>query len=367
MKKGSIDRPFMVCVILLVVAGFLIFSSASLGLLTKGGNQYSDVVFSQTFFGLFFGSIAMLITSRFQYKNWRKYAFYLFIVSIFVGLLVFVPGIGFAHGGAHRWINVFGQSFQPAELVKISFIFYLATWLTANKNQVQTFKKGFVPLLVILAIVAALILAQPDTDTFALIVCTGLAMFLTAGGKWRHVAVLLFAGLVGLFLIASFRPYVKQRIMTFINPSENGLTSGYQIQQSLIAIGSGGVTGRGFGQSIQKFNFLPEPIGDSIFAVAAEEFGFMGSVSILILFVFLAFRGLKIAAQTDEMFGRLLVVGIVILITAQAFVNIAAMLGVIPLSGNPLPFVSHGGTALLFTLAEVGIVLSVSRHQKRID
>jgi len=348
-----------------MVVGFFIFSSASLGLLTKGGDQYSSVAFSQTFFGLFLGTFAMIIASRIQYKNWRKYAFYLFIFSILLNLLVFVPGIGFEHGGAKRWIIILGFSFQPAEILKTAFIIYFAAWLASVKDKVATLQQGLFPFLLILGVVGSVILLQPDTDTFALITCAGLAMFITAGGKWKHVMALFLLGLLGLFLIALARPYVKDRIMTFINPSENGLTSGYQIQQSLIAIGSGGMVGRGFGQSVQKFNFLPEPIGDSIYAVAAEEFGFVGAVLLIFLFVFFAFRGLKIAVRTEESFGRLLVVGIVILITAQAFVNIGAMLGVLPLSGNPLPFVSHGGTALLITLAQVGIILNISRFQKK--
>jgi cell division protein FtsW len=154
------------------------------------------------------------------------------------------------------------------------------------------------------------------------------------------------------------------RITTFLNPSANALGSGYQIQQSLIAIGSGGVTGRGFGQSIQKFNYLPEPIGDSIFAVASEEFGFVGAVTIILLFIFFSFRGLKIATHVPDTFGRLMVVGIVIMVVSQAFVNIGAMVGVLPLSGIPLPFVSHGGTALFMTLAEVGIILNISKTAK---
>ncbi len=361
------DRPFLICVITLIVVGFFIFSSASLGLLAKGGDQYSNVAFSQTFFGLFLGSIALIVASRINYKNWRKYAFYLFIGSLLLTAMVFIPGIGFEHGGAKRWILLGNFSIQPAEFLKTTFILYFAAWLASIKDRVGTFKQGFVPFVLILGVVGSLMLSQPDTDTFALIACTGVAMFLVAGGKWKHIGLLVLGGIVGLFIIASFRPYVMQRIMTFANPAQNGLTSGYQIQQSLIAIGSGGFTGRGFGQSIQKFNFLPEPIGDSIFAVAGEEFGFIGTVSLVILFLFFSFRGLKIAVKTEESFGRLVVVGIVILITAQSFLNIGAMLGVLPLSGNPLPFVSHGGTALFITLAQVGIILNISKFQKKIN
>lgn len=363
--KNTVDRPFLFCVILLMVAGFFIFSSASLGLLAKSGNLYSSTAFSQTFFGLLLGSIAMIITARIPYKNWRKYAFYLFVASVIASLLVFVPHLGFAHGGARRWIAIGSFTFQPAELLKTAFILYFAAWLTSVKDKVGDFKKGLLPFLIIVSVAGIVMLAQPDTDTFALIFGTGVAMYLAAGGKWRHVFALFFVSVLGLFIIASFRPYVKARIMTFIDPASNSQTSGYQIQQSLIAIGSGHITGRGFGQSIQKFNFLPEPTGDSIFAVAAEEFGFLGSVGIICIFLFFAVRGLKIATAVDEPYGRLVIVGLIILITVQAFVNIAAMLGVLPLSGNPLPFVSHGGSSLLITLAQVGIILNISRHQKK--
>lgn len=363
--KKTIDKPFLIATIILVTAGFFIFSSASLGLLTRGGNVYSNAAFSQTFFGLFLGTIALFTTMRIPHKFWKKHAFFIFIGAMILTALVFVPHVGFEHGGAKRWLVILGQSFQPSEFLKIAFIIYFSAWASSMKEKIGTVKQGLIPFLVIVGLVGILLLLQPDTDTFMVTFFAGLGIFLTAGGKWKHIFLLLLCSVIGIAIIASLRPYVKQRITTFINPTQNGLTSGYQIQQSLIAIGSGGFTGRGFGQSIQKFNFLPEPIGDSIFAVAAEEFGFVGAFVILLLFIVFAFRGLKIASKTDDLFGRLLVVGIVILIVSQAFVNIGAMLGVLPLTGIPLPFVSHGGTALLITLAEVGIILNVSKNQKK--
>jgi cell division protein FtsW len=197
-----------------------------------------------------------------------------------------------------------------------------------------------------------------------MIVFSGMAIFLVAGGRWKYILVVIATAILAIGALALVRPYVMQRITTFLNPSDNAQGSGYQIQQSLIAIGSGGLFGRGFGQSIQKFNFLPEPIGDSIFAVEAEEFGFIGAVILILLYVLSSIRGLKIASRVHDQFGRLLVVGIVIMIVAQAFVNIGAMLGVLPLSGITLPFVSHGGTSLFITLLEVGIILSISKSQK---
>ncbi len=365
MNKIKVDIPFLISILILVVVGFLIFFSASLGLLSKEPAKYSHVAFNQTVFGLLLGTVVCITTSRINYKLYRTYSFYLYLISIIVTLLVFVPHLGIGHGGAHRWIALGSFSFQPSEFLKIGFIIYLAAWFARYKDKISSFKYGFVPFAVLVFITGAVLLKQPDTDTFAVTCFAGVAMFLVAGGRWKYVFMTAVIGILGLGIIAYERPYVMSRITTFMHPENNAQGSGYQIQQSLIAVGSGGITGRGFGQSIQKFNFLPEPIGDSIFAVASEEFGFAGSLSIILLFIFFAFRGLKIAGKVPDPFGRLLVVGIVIMIVSQAFVNIGAMVGVLPLSGIPLPFVSHGGTALLMTLAEVGIILNISKTAKK--
>ena len=275
-----------------------------------------------------------------------------------------MPHIGSSHGGAARWIYIGSLSFQTSELLKIGFIMYLSAWLSV-KDKAKTFRNGFLPFAILSLIVGLILLKQPDTDTFLITFFAGIAIFLTAGGKWRYMMILAMIGAMGIGVLAIERPYLMSRFTTFLNPGQNSLTSGYQIEQSLIAVGSGGLTGRGFGQSIQKFNFLPEPIGDSIFAVASEEFGFIGAVGIVLLFVFFAFRGLKIAGRVPDNYGRLITVGIVIMIVSQAFVNIGAMVGILPLSGIPLPFISHGGTALFMTLAEIGIVLNVSKSMRK--
>jgi cell division protein FtsW len=363
-SRSPVDRTFLVITIILIVAGFFIFSSASLGLLAKEGANYSSITFSQTVLGLFLGSLAMIVASRLDYKLWRSLAFWFFLAAIALNILVLVPSIGFEHGGARRWIMLGGVSFQPSEVLKLGFVLYFAGWLGGVKDKVKDARFGLLPLVVLLGICGGLLLQQPDTDTFLIIVATGLAMFVAAGGQWRWVLMLGAIGLVGLAFLAFTRPYVMKRIQTFLNPTADSLGSSYQIQQSLIAIGSGQMFGRGFGQSVQKFTYLPEPIGDSIFAVAAEEFGFVGSVLLLAIFLLFATRGLKIASRVPNAFGRLAVVGLVIMITAQAFVNIGAMLGVLPLSGITLPFVSHGGTSLFISLFEVGIILSISRTQK---
>lgn len=360
----KIDIPFLISIIILVVAGYLIFASASLGLLSKQPGKYANVAFNQTFLGLFLGSIACIVFSSVDFKILKKYSPYIFALSVIATLLVFVPHIGVGHGGAQRWIYVGPISIQPSELLKIGYIIFLSALLAKFKDKTWTIKYGLIPFFALTAIAGIVLLKQPDTDTFLITAFSGLAIFISAGGRWRYVLMMAIVGIAGLAFIAFMRPYVMSRITTFMHPEENSLGSGYQIQQSLIAIGSGGVFGRGFGQSIQKFNVLPEPIGDSIFAVAGEEFGFIGTVIIILLFIFFSFRGLKIAARVPDQFGRLVVVGIVILIVSQAFVNIGAMVGVLPLSGITLPFVSHGGTALFMTLAEVGIILNISKSQK---
>ncbi len=362
--KKKVDKTFLILTFALIILGFFIFSSASLGLLAKvyGEGKYQAVLFNQIVLGLGGGLTAMFITSRIPYAFWRKNAFYILIASFVLMTLVWTP-LGICTKGACRWLSLGGFSLQPAEFYKLGFIMYLACWYAGIKNKVITWKLGTLPFIILVGLSAALILKQPDTDTFMVVVLAGIAVYITAGGKWRDMLIMGLIGILGLTALVFQRPYLMNRIQSFIDPSKDPTGSSYQIQQSLIAIGSGGLTGRGFGQSIQKFNFLPEPIGDSIFAVAAEEFGFVGSLVIITLFLLFAFRGLKIAKYSPDIFSMLLVVGIITLIITQSFLNIAAMLAIIPLSGTPLLFISHGGTAMFFTLASVGIILNVSKFQ----
>lgn len=365
MIKG-VDRILLGIVIFLVTIGFFIFSSASLGLLSRSGASFSSVAFNQIVFGIIGGASALLLISQIYYRNWRQYAFYIFLATLLLTLMVFIPGVGFEHGGAQRWIQIGGFSFQPSELLKIGFIIYMATWLSGMSKEIGNTLRGTLPFLGIVGLVGVVMLLQPDTDTFLIMAVAGTAMFVTAGGRWRDVLIMFVTAILLIAVLAFTRPYVKDRIVTFMHPESDPLGSGYQINQSLIAIGSGGATGRGFGQSIQKFEYLPEPIGDSIFAVFAEEFGFVGSVLLIGMFAIFTFRGYRIASHAKDLFGMLLVVGFMTLIVSQAFLNIAAMLALAPLSGLPLPFISHGGTALFASLASIGIVLNVSKYQKKL-
>lgn len=357
------DTILLAIVAIMVAGGFLIFSSASLGLLARDGASFGSVAFSQFFFGIVGGSAALLIVSNIYYRHWRRFAFYIFLASLLLTAAVFIPGIGMTHAGATRWLDLGITTVQPSEFLKIGFIIYLATWLSGVQDKLASWRYGLLPFAGITGIVGIVMLLQPDTDTFLIMAAAGMAMFIVAGAKWRDFFVIILTGICMLAILAIMRPYVMDRLTTFLDPDADPLGSGYQIQQSLIAVGSGGFTGRGFGQSIQKFEYLPEPIGDSIFAVYAEEFGFIGATLLIVGFIFLTLRGYKIAAQASDSFGTLLVVGFMTLIVGQSFLNIGAMLGIAPLSGLPLPFISHGGTSLLATLTSLGIVLNVSKYQ----
>jgi cell division protein FtsW len=300
---------FLLSIVLLVVIGFFIFSSAALGLLAREGISYSSVALKQVLIGFVAGGITLVLGARIPYKVLRKYAFYIFLLSIILCILVFLPKIGFAHGGARRWLNLGSYTFQPSELLKLGAVIYFAAWAATVKDKIKTFKYGALPLFIILALTGALLMKQPDTGTFMVMFVALVAMFIAAGGKWRYILMLFLISVLSIAILAYIRPYLMARFLTFLDPANDPLGSGYQIQQSLIAIGSGGVLGRGFGQSIQKFNFLPEPMGDSIFAVASEEFGFIGAVTLIALILFFSLRGYKIGARISDSFGMLLVVG----------------------------------------------------------
>lgn len=361
----SFDRVLVILVIALVSIGFLIFSSASLGLLARHGASFTSVATNQFFYGIVGGSIALFVTSSIHYRVWRQFAFYLFLATLALTLLVFIPELGRTHGGARRWVDLGFISFQPGEFLKIGFTIYMATWLSGMKGRINDFVHSTLPFVGILIIVGIPVLKQPDTDMFLITVTAALAMFITVGGRVRDVVLMTITAILLIAVLAYFRPYVKERILTFIHPSSDLQGAGYQINQSLIAVGSGGLFGRGFGQSIQKFEYLPEPISDSIFAVYSEEFGFVGSTLLVLLILAFTFRGYRIATHAPDLFAMLLVVGLMTLFVTQSFLNIASMLGLVPLSGLTLPLISHGGTSLFVMLGAIGIIINISKYQKQ--
>ncbi|MFH1956159.1 MAG: putative lipid II flippase FtsW [Patescibacteria group bacterium] len=362
MKNKKYDKVFVFTVALLLLTGLFVFFSASMGLLNREGASFSNILFKQILFGIVQGLILLIITSKIHYKKWKKISLPLFLFSFLLTVLVFEPHLGFGHGGAKRWLDFGFFTFQPSELLKYAFIIYLASWLISRKEDIKSFRFGLLPFLVVSAFVGIVLILQPDIGTLGVIALTSAAMFFMAGGKPAQLAIIIFLGISLVVALAFIKPHAMSRMTVFLNPSADLQGIGYQSHQSLIAIGSGGLFGRGFGMSIQKFNYLPEPVGDSIFAVFAEEFGFVGSLFLISLFLFFLFRGSRIVMQTKDPFARLLGSGIVILIVLQSFINIGAILGILPLTGLPLIFISQGGSALAMALAGIGILLNISKN-----
>ncbi|MES2315013.1 MAG: putative peptidoglycan glycosyltransferase FtsW [Patescibacteria group bacterium] len=362
-KASKIDRFFLISIVSLTLVGFVIFLSASLGLLTQDGVNFGTVATKQII-SLAIGIVAFIIFSRIKYTYLRKSALFILLGAIIINLLLFIPSLTLFHGGAARWINIGPLSFQPSEFLKIAFIIYLAAWIQFARDKISTLKFGLAPYLVITAVLGGLLLAQSDTDTFLIIAFTGVVMLLVAGMPVKHMAMAGGVLILVVVAVVLLRPYAYQRVQTFFTGGSDTRGAGYQINQSLIAIGSGEITGRGFGQSIQKFGYLPQPTDDSIFAVASEEFGFIGSSILVALYLLVVASAFRIAGKSPDLFGSMLAVGIAVLIVTESFLNMSAMLGIVPLSGVPLLFVSHGGTALIIILAAAGVLANVSRYAK---
>lgn len=368
MRKKEYDKIFLLIIFIFLIVGIFILASASIGLLVKEGEKvrFSDILLRQFVLGLMPGLILLFITSRIHYKKWKKIALFFFLFSFLLTLAVFEKHIGFEYGGARRWLKIGSFSFQPSELLKFAFVVYLASWINTKQEDIKSFKFGLIPFLVIIAFVGIVLINQPNFGTLGVITITSLLMFVIGGGKLSQIAIIILLGLILIYIAMQFYPHVASRINVFLNPSLERKGIGYQIDQSLIAIGSGHIFGRGFGMSIQKFRYLPEPIGDSIFAVFGEEFGFLGSVLLISLFLFFLYRGFHIVLKNSDPFARLLGSGIIISITVQSFINIGSMIGILPLTGLPLTFISKGGSALLITLTQLGILLNISKNQIRV-
>lgn len=368
-KEKKIDSFFLGIVITLVIFGLLMFISASFGVLAKNQAKFSGILFNQIALGFVGGFFAMWVAYKIPYGFWRKNAFYLFLFAIVITALVFVPKLGFSHGGATRWLSIGPISFQPVEFLKVTFVVYFAAWIAwiRPKKNIDHAKKIVIPFLVLFGIVTAILVQQPDTKSLILLMVTGITMMFVAKIPFKYIAGIFIIGIIGFAVMVLVKPYILERVLTFIDPSRDPRGASFQLNQAQIAIGAGGLWGRGLGQGIQKFTYLPEPQGDSIFAVIGEELGFIGSFLTIILYVLFALRGFHIANRSPDIFSRLLVVGLVILLTAQSFLNIASIAGVFPLTGVPLVFISHGGTALLFAMFSVGIILNISKHRLSIN
>ncbi len=364
MATHKSDRTFVISLIALVVFGLIMLSSASAVMSYQNFHQNYYYFFRQLLLGGILGFLGFAIASKIDFHQWRKYSTILVGVTLLLLILVFVPGIGLEHNGAHRWLHLGPLTMQPTEMAKLTFLLYLAGWLEKRRKNVHDFQSSFIPFLAILGVLGLLVIAQPDVGTLSIIVISAIVMYFVAGASIKHLALLLAGGVLLFLLLIKIAPYRTARLTVFLNPDIDPQGIGYQINQSLLAVGSGGLFGQGLGKSIQKYNYLPEVAGDSIFAVIAEELGFLRVLILLILFGILAYRGFSIAKKAPDLFGKLIATGIVSWIVFQALLNIAAMLAIVPLTGVPLPFVSYGGTALMFTLIGMGIVLNISKQTR---
>lgn len=340
-------------------------------MISSAGVIYSETRFEdpyyffkhQLIYGVIPGFLALYAFSKIDYRFWKKIAVPFFFISVIMLLLVFVPGVGSKIYGASRWIQLGPFSFQPSEMAKLSIIIYLAAWLESRgARRIKDVFEGLLPFLGIMGLIGFLIIKQPDTGTLGVIIISSFVIFFISGAKIRHLFSIALVGISILGMLIAVEPYRLNRITAFLDPNTDPQGIGYQINQALLAVGSGGTFGVGLGHSRQKFNYLPEPVGDSIFAIIGEELGLVGSSLLVFLFVTLALRGIKIAKNSPDVFGKLLASGITVWIVSQAFINISANIALIPLTGIPLPFISYGGTSLVFLMSAVGILLNISKH-----
>ena len=363
MRDNKTDYLLLSYFGILLVFGLIMLTSASSPV---GHERFGDGYFfikRQILFGVLPGALFFLILSKLDYHLLKKYALPIFVGSIALLLLVFVPGIGSSYNtSASSWLSVAGFSFQPAELAKLALIIYMAGILSKMGRGIEDLKQGFLLALGLGFIPVALVILQPDIGTVSILFSILFAMLFVAGAKWSHIIGLAGTGLAGLILIVVMAPYRAARLMTFLHPELDPQGIGYQINQAFLAIGSGGIFGRGLGHSLQKYQYLPEVHSDSIYAVIAEEMGLVIAIAVIILLILIIARGFIVAKNAPDQFGRLLVSGIIIWLATQSFLNIGAIVGVLPLTGVPLPFISHGGTSLMIAMGAVGILVNASKQ-----
>ncbi len=365
-RKKRPDFLIALIVFALVILGLVMITSASVVTsyeITEGKSNYYFLTHQLIAVGI--GFFVWLAFYSIDYNKWKKWAIYIFLFSIILLFLVFMPGIGKSIGGAYRWIGIGSFSFQPSEFVKLAIILYLAAWLDKKREKVADFWHSFLPFVLILGAILYLVVREPDMGTAIILGIIAVGMYFVAGANILYL-ILSLPVLGGLFwFLVKKAPYRLARITAFLDPSRDVLGISYHIHQTLIAIGSGGLWGLGFGNSRQKYNYLPEAHTDSIFAIICEELGFLRAIFVIILFAVFALAGLGVAKRAPNNFGRLLAFGIVLWFVAQAFVNLAVMLGLLPFTGVPLPFISFGGSSLVISLAAVGILLNISKQTNR--
>lgn len=356
------DYLLMAAIFALVIFGLAMLASASSEL---GKSKFNDSYYylkHQILYGLSFGIAGFFFGYFVYYQRFRRFAFPLLVLGILTLGMVFTS-LGVEVRGSNRWVNLGPISFQPSEIMKLVFIVYLAAWLSNSKAQrVKNFSEGLLPFLLVSGFVAALLLLQPATSTMVILLASGLVVYFFSGAKARYIVSAIFLGLLILAAVTYATPYRMARLTSFFDRSADTQGESYHINQALIAIASGGLVGAGYGQSATKANYLPAPIDDSIFAVIAEELGFIGASFVVVLFAILVLRLFWLAKRTRDNFGKLILVGFGAIVALQSFTNIAAISGVIPLTGVPLPFISYGGTALAAFLTMAGISLNISKY-----
>lgn len=353
-------------ILLFVLLALLVFG---LVMIASAGVAYSKTRFHDPYFffkrqllGMGVGVLLLCMAQKIPYQFWKKISLLFFLCSLVLLVLVFIPGIGTKIYGANRWLQFGPFSFQPSEMLKLSLIIYLAAWIEGRGEKIKDFFDGFIPFIAIVSIIGFLLIKQPDMGTLGVTILIALSVFFVSGSKLSHIILMGSAGLAAFFVLVKMESYRMNRLLAFIHPELDPQGVGYQVNQALLAIGSGGIFGLGLGNSLQKFNYLPEPVGDSIFAIIGEELGLVGAAIMVLLFVVIAMRGLRVARHAPDMFARLVAVGMVVWVFSQAFINIASISGLIPLTGIPLPFISYGGTSVVFLMIGMGILLNISRQ-----
>ena len=361
-EKKPFDFWLFMTVLMMLSFGLVILFSASAPWSQKDYDDIYHIIKSQLVFAVI-GIVAMLFSANINYHLYGKLFVKLFIAGSIISLaLVLVPGIGKEVNGSWRWIYVGSLHFQPSELAKLGLILFLSFSLSKRKKPMDSFLKDFTPYLVLIGIFAGLLLMEIHLSA-TIIMCSVACIVLFAGGaKLRHFTIVAIPAIAGLAAIIAFTDYMTPRIRAYLDPWSDKLGEGYQTIQSLYAIGSGGIFGRGLGQSMQKFLWLPEAQNDYIFAVLAEELGFVGVLAVLLLFLIFIWRGIKIAINAPDIYGSLVAVGITSLIAVQSLFNVAVVTKLVPPTGVSLPFFSSGGTSLVLFLVEVGILLNISRY-----
>ncbi len=360
-RKAAPDFLLMASVMGLLAIGIVMVYSASAVLAEY---QYGDSFYfvkRQLLFAVL-GIISMYTLMNIDYWIWRRWAGGLLAGCFLLLVVVLIPGVGLVRGGAQSWLGVGAFSIQPAEFVKLAMILFLAHVMASHPERIPSFWRGMLPVLFLSGSAFALIMMQPDLGTGAVLMATTMVMLYAAGSRMLHLGGLAVLGLVALAALIAAAPYRMQRIVAFLDPWQDPQGAGYQLLQSLYAIGPGGLMGLGLGKSIQKFGYLPEPQTDFIFSILAEELGFMGGGFVLVLFAVLAWRGIRVAMYAPDFYGSLVAIGIISMIMIQVVINIGVVTGLLPVTGITLPFLSYGGSSLTIVLTAVGMLLNISRH-----